>query len=193
MAITIALLGGCSAGSDSGPAEHPATGTGNQLVRHDKANDTYGSLPSFLPSNTVANNAPLTGRPDDPAITSEGDEVLATVGAAHVVAKVDGPVVPGEGFPNPADATTCTWRITVRATGGSLPLSTHDFNTLDHLGTIYAVSAVRGQPRIPSTVRPGHPASFELRAVMPTGEGVMRWSPNRRTILGEWDFTVEND
>lgn len=192
------LLTGCS-GSAHVTARNAGTGhtaidqTGAQLTRHDAANDTYGSLPSWLPSNSVDNNAPLTGTAADPAITSEGDEILAVVGRAHVVAEIDGPVVPGEGLPQPPDATTCTWRITVRTSGGALPLSPRDFNSLDHLGEIYAMSTVPGQPRIPAVVRPGHPVSFELRAVMPTGEGVMRWSPNRRAILGEWDFTVEND
>ncbi len=193
----VVLVGGCSGSTtpSAGRTTPSAAshGSAGPLTRHDRANDTYGSLPTWLPSNSVDNNAPLTGTAGNPAVTSEGDEVRATVGGTHVTAQVDGPVVPGEGLPEQPDSTTCTWTVSLRVTGGSLPLSRRDFNSLDHLGTIYRVSAVPGQPPIPSSVTPGHPAHFELRAVMPTGEGVMRWSPNRRTILGEWDFTVEND
>lgn len=197
-AVLAVAVGGCSSASHD-PSRAPSDaqqrtgGTGDQLTRHDKVNDTYGSLPTYLPTNAVDNNAPIRGRAGSPAVTSEGDQVVASVHGVRVVAEISGPVVPGEGLPDPPEATTCTWHVRMRVTGGSLPLAAADFNSLDHLGTIYRVTGVPGQPRIPASVRPGHPASFELRAVMPTGEGVMRWSPDRRTILGEWDFTVEND
>jgi hypothetical protein len=35
--------------------------------------------------------------------------------------------------------------------------------------------------------------TFELRAVMPTGEGLMRWAPDAQQIVASWDFVVEND
>jgi hypothetical protein len=52
---------------------------------------------------------------------------------------------------------------------------------------------VPGQPLPPRVLRPGTRMSFELRAVMPTGEGLMRWAPDGRNIVAKWDFIVEND
>lgn len=189
LGCAVLVLAGCSGAS----TQDRSGSSGDQLIKHDKTRNSYGALPTYLPSNTVDNNAPIRGTAARPAVTSEGDQVLADVAGAHVVAEVDGPVVPGEGLPDPPETTTCTWTITIRTTGRSLPLSVQDFNSLDHLGTIYRMAAVPGRPRIPTVVRPGHSVRFEVRAVMPTGEGVMRWAPDRQHILGEWDFTVEND
>jgi hypothetical protein len=42
-------------------------------------------------------------------------------------------------------------------------------------------------------LRPGQRASFELRTVMPVGEGAMRWAPAAHELLATWDFVVETD
>jgi hypothetical protein len=39
----------------------------------------------------------------------------------------------------------------------------------------------------------GQTLRFKVRAVMPTGEGLMRWAPNGNNIVAKWDYQVEND
>lgn len=171
-----ALLSGCA----TAPA-HPAP------------KDTYGSLPSWLPQDTTAPNSMLTADVQHPAVTSEGDDVEVHLASGSVRVSVVGPEVPGEGLPVQPEDTTCTWTVTVSHATRPTHLSAADFNTLDHLGTVYRVAAVPGRPKIPAVVRPGQTVRFELRTAMPTGEGVMRYSGGTDRVLSSWDFVVEND
>lgn len=49
------------------------------------------------------------------------------------------------------------------------------------------------EPALPSTVEHGQTVSFELRARMVVGEGVMQWAPDQQHPVATWDFVVEND
>ena len=167
--------------------------TGCTATAHHSDADSYGTLPSFLPASTDRPNSMLIADAHHPAVTSEGDVVEVHLAAGSIRMTVVGPEVPGEGLPVQPKDTTCTWKVTVSHASAPIPLRTADFNTLDHLGTIYRVAAVPGQPKIPSTLQPGRSVTFELRAAMPTGEGVMRWSGGTDTVLASWDFVVEND
>jgi hypothetical protein len=157
------------------------------------ANLKSGALPNWIPKSTVQPDGVLTGTRLRPALTSEGDAVRAHIGGTTVLATVTGPEVPGEGLPYQARATTCTWTVTLSDASGPVRISRRDFSSLDHLGTIYHPTFVAGQPRPATTLEPGRRVSFELRAVMRTGEGLMRWSPGGRHIVAEWDFEVEVD
>lgn len=106
---------------------------------------------------------------------------------------VSGPMVPGEGLPYQSRTTTCTWTVTLSGATKNVPISIPDFSTLDHLGAVYHVALVAGQPAPPAVLAPGRTVTFELRAVMPTGEGLMRWAPSGQQIVASWDFEVEND
>jgi hypothetical protein len=128
-----------------------------------------------------------------PALTTEGDSVRVQQPAGSVVTAVTGPEVPGEGLPYQTTATTCTWTVTMTGATATLPLDIAGFSTLDHLGTVYHPTLVPGQAAPPATVAPGQTISFELRAVMRTGEGLMRWAPTGSTVLASWDFEVETD
>ena len=176
VAVVAALLSGCS----TAPA-HRSTG------------DEYGKLPSWLPKDTSQPNSMLIADVQHPAVTSEGDAVEVHLAHGSVRVTVVGPEVPGEGLPVQPEDTTCTWVVTVSHATAPLRLRAADFNTLDHLGTIYRVAAVPGSSGVPATVRPGDTARFELRAAMPTGEGVMRYSGGTDRVLSSWDFVVEND
>ncbi len=155
--------------------------------------DSYGSLPAFLPSTTLHPDTVLTGSAGHTALTSEGDAVKVESPSGSVLVTVSGPDVPGEGLPYQAPATTCTWHVTLTDASATMPIAIADFDAIDHLGAIYAMTTVPEQPPIPAAVAPGQTVSFELRAVMPTGEGLMRWAPGRQQILASWDFVVEND
>lgn len=173
--VTAVLLSGCATAARPTPA------------------DTYGGLPTWLPKDTGAPNSLLTADVRHPAVTSEGDPVEVHLDGGSVQVTVVGPEVPGEGLPVQPEDTTCTWTVTISRASRPVRLRAGDFNTLDHLGTVYPVAAVPGQPAIPATVRPGQTVRFELRAAMPTGEGVMRYSGGTDDVLASWDFVVEND
>jgi hypothetical protein len=153
---------------------------------------SYGALPSFLPTDAIAPDSILTGSAASPALTVEGDSVKVEVDDASAIALVTGPVVPGEGLPFQAAATTCTWTVTLSGATAKIPIAVSDFSALDHLGVVYQVTAVPGSAGPPADLGPGQTATFELRTVMPSGEGLMRWAPAGEQVAA-WDFEVEND
>jgi hypothetical protein len=179
---TVLLLAGCTAGGDATSA-HKAS----------DASDKYGSLPSFLPAQTVKADSVLTGTVAKPALTTEGDSVKVLLGSSTALASVSGPEVPGEGLPVQTEATTCTWAVTITAGNAPVPIAATDFNTIDHLGAVYRPTFVAGEPKPPTVLAPHTSTTFELRAVMVTGEGLMRWAPDGHHIVASWDFEVEND
>jgi hypothetical protein len=158
----------------------------------------YGPLPSFLPSSSLAPNGALTdsvltGTAAHPALTTEGDAVRVLLGNDSVLMTVTGPQVPGEGMPYQAPATTCTWTVTITSASRAIPVRVADFTTLDHLGDVQHPALVPGQKIPAGVLAPGHSESFELRAFLNTGEGLIRWAPQAGTVLASWDFEVEND
>jgi hypothetical protein len=157
------------------------------------ANDRYGPLPKFLPKSSLHPDGTLTATKARPALTSEGDAVRADLARGSVLISITGPDVPGEGLPYRARATTCTWTVTLAGASTPVPVALRDFTTIDDAGTIYHPTFVPGQPSPPATLQPGHGVTFELRAVMLTGEGLIRWAPVGHRILAAWDFEVEND
>jgi hypothetical protein len=155
--------------------------------------DAYGSLPSFLPPQTLKADSVLTGTIARPALTTEGDAVKVVQGSTSTLATVTGPEVPGEGLPVQTEATTCTWTVTISAGSAPATIAASQFTSIDHLGALYRPTFVDGQPTPPSVLAPHATTTFELRAVMQTGEGLMRWAPDGHDIVAEWDFEVEND
>jgi hypothetical protein len=187
VALAVGLaLAGCTAGA----APRVAT-TKSSAKAH--ADDKYGSLPSFLPKDSIKPDSVLVGSVANPAITSQGDSVKVKFGSGSALLSVAGPVVPGEGLPYQTSATTCTWTVTITATGASIPIATKDFTSIDHLGAIYRPTFVAGQKVPPAILAPGQSTTFELRSVMQVGEGLMRWAPDGTHIVASWDFEVEND
>jgi hypothetical protein len=163
--------------------------------------DPYGATkftphyPAFLPKKALdaSTDRVLTGTAARPALTVEGDGVEVKTPHWSVLAQVQGPAVPGEGLPYQRGYTTCTWTITMSHATGTVPLSLADFNSIDHLGQIYHLHLVQGQPGPPAVVRPGQTVVFEVRSYEAVGEGLMRWAPLGQRIVAEWDYEVEND
>lgn len=158
-----------------------------------KVDPSYGSLPTFLPTEAARADSVLTGSVARPALTVEGDAVDVVTPQGTVEVTVAGPEVPGAGLPYQAPSTTCTWTVTMARASGTIPISVDAFNSLDHLGAVYRPKPVPGQPKPPAAVKPGQTVTFELRVVMVVGEGVMRYAPDGTHIAASWDFVVEND
>ncbi len=110
-----------------------------------------------------------------------------------MLAVVNGPVVPGEGLPVVQGYTTYTWTISLNHVRGTVPVSVADFDSIDYQQTVYKLTLVPGQRPLPTALHSGQRLSFEVCAVMPTGEGLMRWAPNGNNIVAKWDYQVEND
>ncbi len=128
-----------------------------------------------------------------PGLTVEGDLVRVRTPSFSALVVVNGPVVPGEGLPVIQRFTTCTWTISLSQVHGSVPISVDDFDSIDHLQTVYKLALVPGQPPVPAALSTGQSLNFKVRAVMPTGEGLVRWAPDGDHIVAKWDFQVEND
>jgi hypothetical protein len=169
------------------------TGCGSGVAPAPVVEETYGGLPTFLPSGAPAPDAVLSGSAARPALTTEGDAVRVQFQQGSVLVTVTGPEVPGEGLPFQAAATTCTWTVTMTGATAPVPIAVADFTTIDHLGHIYRPSLVPGQPAPPAVLATGQSVTFELRVVMTVGEGLMRWAPGQQQIVASWDFEVEND
>jgi hypothetical protein len=181
VAVCALALTGCAA-----QAERPQAASASEAA--------YGRLPSYLPRSSLTPDSVLTGTADRPALTVEGDAVDVRLARhATVRATVTGPVVPGEGLPFQTEATTATFLVTFESASSSIPLALEQFHAVDHLGAIYSLAPIPGQPGPPATVEPGQTVSFELRAVMVTGEGVLQWAPDQQHPVATWDFVVEND
>ena len=165
----------------------------SNATHHGAESSKYGSLPGFLPRESFDTDRVLVGSTAKPALTTEGDAVSIGGGSGAARITVTGPEVPGEGLPYQSEATTCTWTVTIRTASLGLRVSVADFTTIDHLGMVYQPSLVPGQPSPPDVVAPHSTATFELRAVMVVGEGLMVWSPDGKHPVAKWDFEVEND
>jgi hypothetical protein len=152
-------------------------------------------FPSFLPAKTLNANddGVLTGTAAKPALAVEGEGVEVKTPGWSVRVVVSGPVVPGEGLPYQPSGTTCTWTVTMSGATGRVPIALADFNSIDHVGQIYQLTFVQGQPVPPSTLAPGRGVSFKLRSYEAVGEGLMRWAPINQKIVAMWDYEVEND
>jgi hypothetical protein len=192
LALGLVALAGCASASGQPAAGRPAAG---RPAASPSTSIHFGAYPSYLPRSTVNyhSDVVLTGTVQRPALTNQGDGVEVRTPAWSVLVTVSGPQVPGEGLPYQAPSTTCTWVVTMSGATGSVPVTTADFTSIDDLNNVYWPQFVNGQPKPPKMLRPGMKVTFELRAAMVTGEGLMRWAPDGRNIVAKWDFVVEND
>jgi hypothetical protein len=156
---------------------------------------TASSYPSFLPKKTLAPSVDqaLTGTVAKPALQVEGLPVDVVTSAFHVRVTVSGPIVPGEGLPYQAGATTCTWTVTMKDANADVLVSIADFHSVDHLGSVFVTGLVPGEHPPPRFLHPGQTLTFQLRAYELVGEGMMQWAPDHKHIVADWDYTVEND
>ncbi len=173
-ALFLAAAGGCTSAS---PAPEPS----------------YGTLPTFLPSEAGDTDGVLIGTAARPALASQGDAVDVRLAANSVLATVTGPEVPGQGLPHEVPAPICTWTVTLAGPKADLPIAIADFTTLDHLGVVGHPALVPGRGRPPAVLAKGKTVTFQVRTAMTAGEGLMRWSPGGRQTVASWDFQIEND
>jgi len=150
---------------------------------------------SWLPKQQLDHpiDQTVVGTVAHPALTVEGDFVRVETPTFSALAVVNGPVVPGEGLPFQQRFTACTWTISFSHVQGTVPIGVADFDSIDHLQTVYTPTLVPGQRPLPAALHTGQSLSFKIRSVMPVGEGLLRWAPDGDHIVAKWDYQVEND
>lgn len=155
---------------------------------------THGKLPSWLPKATAPTDHLVTATRAHPKLAVQGDSIRVDLAHGQVDTTVVGPVVPEEGkFPVPP-TSPCSFTITLTHVTGNVPLSAGAFTILAENGRLYRprVLGPHGGP-VPRDVKPGHPVLLTVKAVLPTGGGQVRWTPETGAPIGSWDFDVEID
>lgn len=182
--LAIACLGGAVG----------VAGCGAQVHHHHSSAGKYGKLPSWLPKSKVPVGRVVQASAAHPKLGIEGDTMIVHVGSAQVDVTTVGPQVPEEGqFPVPA-TTPCAFDVTFAKASAAISLRGPDFTVLDELGHLHLMRISRqggGQP--PASVKPGQIVTLVMRAVLPTGSGTLRWSPQSARPVASWDFDVEID
>jgi len=136
----------------------------------------------------------VTATPSHPWLAIEGDTVDVRLPSGRVLMTSVGPEVPEEGaFPVPK-TSACRFVVTFAAVHGSIPVDQRAFEFLSEGGltTGARVTRVGGGP-LPKRIRPGRPVSLNVSAVLPTGNGQLRFTPQGHRPTASWDFDVEID
>jgi hypothetical protein len=154
----------------------------------------YGQIPAWLPQAAVPVGRTVEASAAHPWLAIEGDTVSVHLAHGRVMATTVGPAVPQEGaFPVPA-TTRCAFTVTLTAASGAVPVSPRAFTILDELGHLHdprVTAAGGGSP--PARVARGRTVTLTVTAVLPTGNGRLRWAPAGATPIVSWDFDVEID
>jgi len=160
----------------------------------DRSTAKYGQIPAWLPKAAVPVGRTVEASAAHPWLAIEGDTVSVHLAQGRVMATTVGPAVTEEGaFPVPA-TTPCAFTVTLTAASGAVPVSPRAFTILDELGHLHhprVTAAGGGSP--PARVARGRTVTLTVTAVLPTGNGRLRWAPAGATPIVSWDFDVEID
>jgi hypothetical protein len=154
----------------------------------------YGGLPTWLPRTAAPTDHLVTATSTHPKLAVEGDTVRVDLVHGQADTTIVGPQVPEEGkFPVPA-TSPCSFTVTLTRVSGHVPLRASDFTILAENSHLYhpRVSGPHGGP-VPRVVKPGQTVMLTVKAVLPTGGGQVRWTPQHGPPLSSWDFAVEID
>ena len=132
--------------------------------------------------------------PTDPAVAIQGDTVSVEQSHGSALATTVGPTVPRTGGMAGQPSALCTFKVTLRATSGTTPLTPAAFTIVDEQENIQhpVLRAANGGP-LPAQLSAGQSVSFEVTAVLPVGEGRLMWTPAGSRPSASWDFDVEID
>jgi hypothetical protein len=163
-------------------------------LRSHPAADRYGGLPGWLPRSSAPVGRTVVATVDHPQLGVEGDTVLVELARSSGLVTAVGPQVPESGeFPVPA-VTPCSFTVTLVGRAGQLPVGADGFSLVDEEGRVHVPTVAASPERaVPSAVGPGGTLTLTLDAVLPTGSGELRWSPQGGAPVVSWDFDVEID
>jgi len=158
------------------------------------ANNTYGTLPSWLPKTAVPVGRTVQASAAHPWVGIEGDTVVVHLAGHTLDATLVGPQVPEEGhFPLPK-TTPCTFYLTLSHASGAIPITAADLIIFDEQGHRYApVVRARSGGAAPTHIGPGQTLTLQLDTVLPTGSGEVVWTSNGATPIVSYEFVTEID
>ena len=136
----------------------------------------------------------MTASAAHPWLAIEGDTVSLHLPRTRVLVTAVGPAVPEEGkFPVPK-TSPCSFTVTFTAATNLIRLRPTAFTILDELGRLHhpVLTGLNGGVP-PALVRPGQTVSLVVKAVLPTGNGTLRFAPEGAAPIVSWDFDVEID
>ena len=151
----------------------------------------FRSQPTFLPTSEPVDRL-VTASPTHPQLAVQGVAVQVQLPAGHVLATVTGPHVPPFVAP-PPPTVAATFDVSMSEPEGDIPIKVADFTITDQLGRSLHPSLVEHQKAPPGALTAGGTTTFQVTAVLPSGEGRIYWSPNPGSPIVGWDFIVEND
>ena len=169
----VGSLAGCTGSAPGDPPSGSASG--------------IGAWPTFLPSPTPQGDP--TGSLDSPAMSYPGSPVVVHVGATSALMDVEGPSYPATTKVG-AEQVRCTFTVTISAVSAPLSMHTASFSVLDGQGGLHPLTAHRAPP---DRLEPGHTYTLSLDAVLPAGEGLLRYYPSTQGAVAAWDFVAETD
>jgi hypothetical protein len=152
----------------------------------------FRSQPSFLPTTSEPVDQVVSASTSHPQLAVQGIGVRVQLPSGEVLATVTGPRVPPFVAP-PPPAVTATFEISMAGPIGTVPIRLSDFVITDQLGRSFHPTLVEHETPPPGTLSAGHTTTFQVTAVMPTGEGRIYWAPTHGSPIVGWDFIVEND
>jgi len=168
--------------------------TGGGPARPHASPGRYGGLPGWLPKSTIPVGRIVVASAAHPSLAVEGDTVSVHLAHGQALVTAVGPAVPEEGqFPLPV-TTACTFTVSFARASGLVPLSSAAFTILDEFSHLHhlQVTAQR-EGSLPAAVASGRTVTVTMKAVLPTGNGQLRWAPGGGKPIVSWDFDVEID
>jgi hypothetical protein len=154
------------------------------------SNDTYGTLPSWLPKATVRTGRVAASSASQPWVALEGDVVVVHIGRAHASTSIVGPRVPHEGqFPLPK-TTPASFTMSLTDASGPMIVNTRRLVIFDERGLRHWPVVAGPTVRV---VRPGHPITMQLHAVIPSGPGEIVWMTATGSPIVSYEFVTEID
>jgi hypothetical protein len=154
------------------------------------ANDTYGTLPSWLPKATTKTGRVVEASATHPWVGVEGDVVVVHVGAIHAATSIVGPRVPHEGqFPLPK-TTPASFTMTVRDANGPIVLDTRRLVIFDERGRRHWPQVAGPARRV---VTPTRPLTLHISTILPPGPGEVVWMTPAGSPIVSYEFVAEID
>ncbi|MFT8395994.1 MAG: hypothetical protein ABF648_07970 [Propionibacterium sp.] len=150
-------------------------------------------LPSYIPSS-AAGNTLIDGTATKPAVSMQGVPVRANLAnGSTVVMNVVGPDVDRSTGDPDAESVDCGFRITFEQASATIPFALDRITATDDAGGIHQLELADNSPKPPATLEPGQQVTVSVHAMLPPGEGLIRWAPDDNHVIVVWDYIAEID
>jgi Phosphoesterase family len=128
-----------------------------------------------------------------PRLAIQGDTVSISVGQGRALATAVGPAVPPHGPLVVPTGAECTFKVTLTAGVGTVPLSPAAFTIVDEQGRVHRPSVSPAKGSLPGDIPPGRTVTLIVKAMLPVGNGRLNWAPDGSKPIVSWDFDAELD